>query len=167
MLTQFEQGDRNLSPEAWARVLSAMSVIQKEKIAERKTRFDKLHEKWMKAFPNFENPLGSFELPEIEAEEQRILIEDKYSLEFSRQISSKWDELLAQSKETAVAYIRKNPGEVLEEYSELSGWRQKILDLEAQGYAFFLKSDIEAKDRRIAELEQELSVLKAKEPSNG
>jgi polyhydroxyalkanoate synthesis regulator phasin len=55
--------------------------------------------------------------------------------------------------------------EVLEQYCALWASTDKqnreLRDLEAKGYALFLKSDMEAKDKRITELVQELRALRA------
>ena len=132
MLTRFETGTRNLSADAWTRLFIAMGEIEKEKGAASKARF-----------------LRIFERPTTEAEDQS-------RLEVSKAMAVQLPKVQAVVKKKALAYIRKNPGRTLERYSSLVEWRQKLLDLEAQGYALFRKSDVEAKDQRIAELEQEL-----------
>jgi transcriptional regulator with XRE-family HTH domain len=155
----------------WQRVLIALSEIEGKKRAERTERWEKLQAE--AAARNRDSLWGGYlflSWPENEAEMQRIVEEGQSSLELSKLIGAQVDELLPHLKKDALEDIRKNPEKILEEYSAL--WAavnedtNKRRDLEAQGYALFLNSDVEAKDKRIAELEEELRALKAKEQSN-
>jgi hypothetical protein len=150
----FERAKKGDGPSLadWQRVLVALSEIEEKKRADRTARWENLQSEWMKNFFT-----RFFDLPAIEAEMQRVVEEGQSSLELSKLIGAQRDELLPQMKEDALAYILQNPEKVLQEYSALTEWRQKILDLEAEGYALFLKSDVEAKDKRIAELERQLA----------
>lgn len=158
MLTRFETGTRNLSADAWARLLIAMGKIGKKKGAERKTRFDELQKQWMK---NLLTPFSDSSA--IEAEQQRIVEEDKSSLELSKAIAGQLPEFIPEMEKDVLAsiltHIRKNPEKGAREYLALLEWRQKILDLEKKGYALMPKSVEEERDQlkaRVAELEQEL-----------
>jgi hypothetical protein len=105
-----------------------------------------------------------FDLPAIEVEQQRIVEEGQSSLEMLKIIGEQAGEM-QKELESRIALMPKE--EVLKEYCALwasaEATNRRLRDLDAQGYALFLKGDVEAKDKRIAKLEQEIRALKAKE----
>jgi transcriptional regulator with XRE-family HTH domain len=171
MLSQFERGDHNLSDEAWMRVLQTISDLIIEDNTKRLAEVGKAKETAAKlgapglifGFAFKTNEQITKEQAEIDAERIRL----KKAGEISALIVEQTDGLLPHLKENALAFARENPEKVLQEYSEL--WRlydelrvavrqdeAKRRELEARGYALFLKSDVEAKDQRIADLEEQL-----------
>jgi hypothetical protein len=141
LLYRFEHDERNLSVEDWARALTAMGEIEKEKSAERKARFDELQKQWMKTWLNFTNPFMGVERPTIEAEQQRIIEEDGSSLELSKLIVEQWSKV---QKEVEAQIAQMSQEEIVKQYGEL--W-----------------ASAEAKDRRIAELEKQLEAYREQE----
>ena len=139
MLTRFETGTRNLSAGAWASLLVAMSEIEKEKGAERKARFDELQKEWFKnIFPGHLVTLPGVDPPrlfmrEVEAEQKRIIEDDESGLELSKLMIDQAGELAPRLEKTLLAEFCKNPAKYWPHYLALNEWRQKILNLEAQG----------------------------------
>lgn len=172
MLSQFENGNRDLSAEAWTRVLKAMSDLITEDNTKRLAEIGKAKETAAKlGAPGLDilgemlsgkGPFGfafktdeqiAKEAAEIEAERIRL---EKAS-EISALIVAQADEL---QKDAAQQIAQMPREEIMAQYCALWASADKLnrelRGLEAQGYALFLKSDVEAKERRIAELEQEL-----------
>lgn len=138
MLSLFDNGERDLSSEAWTRVLTAMSNLIADDNAKRLAEIAKAKETATK--------LGAFGVPgdvlehllksdEQFAKEQAEIDAERIRLEEQGKLS---DQILSEQKDNALAYILANPETVLQMYVE--------------------------KDRRIAELEEELRALKSKGP---
>jgi transcriptional regulator with XRE-family HTH domain len=165
MLTRFETGTRNISTDAWARLLIAMDKIEKERGAETKARFEELNKKWFETFiPDANNPLAFFELPTIEAEICRIADKDQSRQQMKKAIAVQLPGVIAVTEEAALADIRRSPGQFLQRHLALAEWCQKILALEAQGYVLMPKAVEEERDQlkvRVAELEQELKIVES------
>jgi transcriptional regulator with XRE-family HTH domain len=155
MLSQFENGGRDLSPEAWTRVLAAVDALVNEANAKRLAEIEKAKKTAAKLGTPLSLDFFGDMLKKIEeqaAEEQA---------EIARQIEfrSLFIDALDEQKAVLATQIAQMPKEeIVKQYCALwasaNKLNQELRDLEARGYALFLKSDVEAKDKRIAELEQ-------------
>jgi transcriptional regulator with XRE-family HTH domain len=178
MLSQFENGGRDLSPEAWTRVLAAMSNLITEDNTRRFAEIEKAKQTAEKlGAPMFfgvrpgeliehlfkSDEQIAKETAKIEAEKIRLQEVSNLSESLIAELDQQAQELLgttgtgeALQQKITEHIANEIAPKLFEQCRALTEWRQKILDLEAQGYALFLKSDVEAKDRRIAELEEQL-----------
>jgi transcriptional regulator with XRE-family HTH domain len=163
MLSLFENGERDLSLEAWARVLAAMSKLITEDDARRLAEIEKAKQTAEKlgAPGIFGVRPGKlieylFKGDEQIAKEQAEIEAERIRLQEAGNLSELIVEQSNELQKEFAAQVTKE--EVLEQYCALWASADKLnrelRDLEARGYALFLKSDVEAKDKRIAELEQ-------------
>lgn len=167
MLTRFETGTRNISVDAWTRVTDAMRSIAEEK-GETATKM-------------LNPPVGLSLWNIFKAEEQRTkeYAEAEAAAATLQELQDGIASVLAVAKSKTLRQL-KNPKfakQLLEHYWALIEWRQKLLDLEAKGYAMrpkpksieevifeldaqgfavIPKSMFEQLKARVAELEKEL-----------
>lgn len=165
MLSKFELGQRDLSPEAWTRVIATIQKRLAEDEARRQAERAKAKETAAKmgvaSFASVRLALPwLFQTDEETAKEKAQLaksaaLNNLLVQELSQSVKDEESKLLRQ----LLTHIRKNPEKAAREYLALLEWRQKLLDLEAQGHVMMPKAVEEERDQlkvRVAELEKEL-----------
>jgi transcriptional regulator with XRE-family HTH domain len=162
MLTRFETGSRNLSADAWTRVLVELGKIEKEKNTER-AKASKIAV--MLGLGITEILLSPFAGPvareiareKLEAEAEEIAKQED-ALALSKEIGRQGAALYASQLETDVKKLAKDPVALrkliqahVDLYVHAEKEYRKAVEFEAQARAV-----VEERDRRIAELEQEI-----------
>lgn len=160
MLSQFERGDRDLSPEAWERVHQAIGNLLREDAERRRAERDKAVETATKLF-NVPDGL-SFNVFKTQEQSDREWADAHAASVRLQEIAPIAEELQRVEEEK----LAKDPAarrKLLQAHIDLRASvdanNRKIAELDAQGYVMMPKAVEEERDQlkaRVAELEQEL-----------
>lgn len=190
MLSQFERGDRDLSSEAWARVLQAMGKLLREDEERRGEDRAKARETGAKLGVNIlpflgpligpaisDNPLilGIFKTDEEFAKEKAELAKEGADLQAESarlpEVGKVSAEIWRQAIDVEANDIAKDPvaiRKLLEVHVELRArverHNQKTAELNAQGYVLLPRAVEQERDQlkvRVAEWEQELKIVES------
>jgi transcriptional regulator with XRE-family HTH domain len=159
-LSKFEDGSRALSAEAFARLEGALQKATRDRKADAENNWG------MNSLGLLAPPLWPFETfsqssptetPEQKAEWEQIQKEADELVE----VGNKAIQELRKPENAAIIFkpltANISKPELLQKHNALV---KSLADMTKRGYEMFRSADVEAKDRRIAELEEEIRTLK-------